>query len=164
MALRYVVAIVTASVGLVSCNAVHSPAAPDRKASAVDELLRTMRVEHQMRASTIAMADVMIRANPALEPYREVLVDWAARTMTWDEVVPELREIYASAFTETEMEEIIRFYRSPTGQKVLDRLPEVMQRSLAAGAKLAELHREELREMINERAKQLNSNLPQNAP
>jgi hypothetical protein len=167
LALRHAVAIVSLSVGLMSCSASHSRAAADRRAanaSTVDELLRTMRVESQMQTSFTDMVAVMIRANPTLEPYRDILVDWAAKTMTWDQVGPELRDIYATTFSETEMQEIIRFYRSPTGQKVLDRLPEAMRRSLAAGAKLAELHREELQEMIAERARELNRNLPQTAP
>ena len=167
MTVAQVVVIAGATAGLMSCSAVRPAVAPDRSVGdlpAVDELLRTIRVEQQMRAATDALADLMIRANPALEPYRDVLVDWAHETMTWEALVPELREIYSSAFTETEMREMIRFYRSPTGQKVLDQSPGLMQRSLAAGSKLGELHRDELRERIVERAKQLNHDLPREAP
>jgi uncharacterized protein len=41
--------------------------------------------------------------------------------------------IYQKHFSEEEIRETIRFYRSPTGRKVIQTLPMVMQESMAAG-------------------------------
>ena len=50
-----------------------------------------------------------------------------------DDLVALLVPIYQKHFSEEEIRETIRFYRSPTGRKVIQTLPMVMQESMAAG-------------------------------
>ena len=45
----------------------------------------------------------------------------------WDDVKPKLAKLYADAFTEAELREIIAFYETPTGQKAVARLPALTQ-------------------------------------
>ena len=41
--------------------------------------------------------------------------------------------IYMRHFTENEIQEMIRFYKTPTGQKLVQKQPQVMQESMQAG-------------------------------
>ena len=52
-----------------------------------------------------------------------------------DRLVDEIAGIYAQNFTAEEMRQLTTFYRSPVGQKFLEKTPIVMQQSMAAGQK-----------------------------
>ncbi len=58
------------------------------------------------------------------------------------EVADMMANAYASHFTEAELKEILAFYNTPTGKKMVGELPKVMQQSLASareyGNKLSE--------------------------
>jgi hypothetical protein len=58
------------------------------------------------------------------------------------EVVALMAQAYASHFTEAELKELITFYRSPTGKKLVTELPAVLEESFASvrawGAKTSE--------------------------
>ena len=51
----------------------------------------------------------------------------------WDDVRPKLAKLYAEAFTEAELRDLIAFYETPTGQKALAKIPALTQ----AGGELA---------------------------
>jgi len=50
-----------------------------------------------------------------------------------DDLVKLVIPIYQKHFTEKEIRETLAFYRTPTGQKILKELPQVMQESMATG-------------------------------
>jgi len=58
------------------------------------------------------------------------------------EVTDMMANAYASHFTEAELKEILAFYNTPTGKKMVGELPKVMQESLASarewGARFSE--------------------------
>ena len=59
--------------------------------------------------------------------------------------------IYADNFTAAELRELIAFYKTPTGQKFLEKTPLVMQQTMAAGKKFGEIAGAEARQdMIDE--------------
>jgi hypothetical protein len=59
--------------------------------------------------------------------------------------------IYADNFTAAELRELIAFYKTPTGQKFLEKTPLVMQQTMAAGKKFGEIAGAEAqREMMDE--------------
>jgi uncharacterized protein len=49
------------------------------------------------------------------------------------EMMDRVAKIYATTFTVAELNEINAFYRGPTGQKFVERMPGIMQQSLAVG-------------------------------
>ena len=54
-------------------------------------------------------------------------------------------QIYARNFTVDELRQIQAFYRSPTGQKLIDRTPAIAQESMALGQKVGQDVANELR-------------------
>lgn len=59
--------------------------------------------------------------------------------------------IYADNFTAAELRELIAFYQTPTGQKLLEKTPLVMQQTMAAGRKFGEVAGAEAQqEMVDE--------------
>ena len=51
------------------------------------------------------------------------------RAVGWDKLKPELVKIYTSNFSESELKELIAFYESPLGKKVLEKMPALTQQS-----------------------------------
>jgi hypothetical protein len=122
---------------------------------AVVELFEVMGLERTMIAGATAMIDAQVQANAELEPYRDVVLEWARTYLTWEAMAPALIKIQMEYFTESEIRDMTAFYRTPTGQKALATLPEVMQRGAAIGADVATAHQTELERMILERKKAL---------
>ena len=63
--------------------------------------------------------------------------------------------MYTTTFTEAELKQMAVFYASPAGQKSLEKLPELMQRTAMAGARLSQPHSDELRAAMAARSEEL---------
>jgi len=50
--------------------------------------------------------------------------------MSWEKLKDPMADAYASVYTESEVKDIIKFYKSPAGQKMLVKMPELMQASM----------------------------------
>jgi hypothetical protein len=78
-----------------------------------------------------AMKDAMPGASDAF---------WAAfrQQVKGSEFVDMLVPVYANNLALADMEELIRFYSSPAGQRFLDKQPLILQESMAIGQKWGE--------------------------
>ena len=103
----------------------------------------------------LAMADAMIRQNPVLGPYRDVILQWASKFMTWKNFEPKFVDLYANSFTADELRQLDAFYRTPVGQKAPTLMPEMTQRGALIGSGVTQQHLGELQQMIRERAAEL---------
>jgi len=151
-------AITVAVVAILACQQV--AIAQDQVSTheqAVREFLDLMGVQRSMMAGATTMVDLQIQGNPALAPYREVILEWTRRYLTWDEIGPQLVKIYKESFTEPEVRELMAFYRTPVGQKALTLLPELMQKGAAIGAAVGQAHQADLVKMVEEKKQQLDA-------
>jgi hypothetical protein len=131
---------------------------PSTHEQAVTELFQLIGLERTMMGGATAMIDAQVQANPAIAPYRDVLLEWAQKYLTWDTMAPKLVQMQMEAFTESEIREMIAFYKTPTGQKALLKMPELMKQGAAIGVEVAKAHLPELETMVLERKRQLESN------
>ncbi len=65
-----------------------------------------------------------------------------------DEFIEAAALIYARNFTVDEMKQIAEFYRQPAGQKLLQKLPVVMQESMALGQRFGQVIADDLRDQM----------------
>jgi hypothetical protein len=56
-----------------------------------------------------------------------------AREMRWDNIKEDYINLYVDVFSESELRELIRFYKTPLGQKLIEKTPLLMQRSMRIG-------------------------------
>jgi uncharacterized protein len=131
------------------------PSATDSHMLAATELLQTMNLEKQMAAGTNTMADLMIKQNPTLAPYKDVILKWAAGFMTWDVFGARLAVMYRDAYTESELRDLAAFYKSPTGQKYLTVMPKMMHDQAELGSMVAVEHADKLQAMIRARTEEI---------
>jgi uncharacterized protein len=50
--------------------------------------------------------------------------------INWDNLRPLMLEVYRNTFTQHEVDDMLGFYRSPTGQAVVSKLPAAMQQAM----------------------------------
>jgi hypothetical protein len=62
--------------------------------------------------------------------------------------------IYASNFTAAELRDMEAFYRQPTGQKMLTKMPAISQQALAVGQEIGRRASDDLRQRLTEALRQ----------
>jgi uncharacterized protein len=127
--------------------------APQR--AAVTDLFAALKLQQEVQSMPESMIDGEIARNPGMAPFRDLMVAWLKKYMTWPAMEPQLMQLYASNFTEEELKSMAAFYRSPAGQKAVQKMPEMMQRTAMLGAQLSQPHSEELKSQMSARAEEL---------
>lgn len=51
------------------------------------------------------------------------------QTLSWDKLEPTMREVYRKNLTQGQVNDMLKFYESPTGRAVIDKLPLIMQQA-----------------------------------
>lgn len=126
-----------------------SALAQDADTAKVDQLLEVMRAR-DMTSETLTQVEQMQqqlleRAHAgAADPERKARIDAAmARSnqqlrelMSWENVAPMYRRIYAQTFSDEDIEAMLAFYSSPSGQRVLERMPQLVLNTMTATQEL----------------------------
>lgn len=115
-------------------------------------LLFESMLQHQFAE---AFKDLPPDKKAAADAVQREITEWFREFFSWEQVRELYADIYMEVFTEEEMRELIRFYRSPLGQKVLAKTPDLMQISLEKTEAL--LYREipKLQERLERKVKEL---------
>jgi hypothetical protein len=131
------------------------PPSPDAMAAA-RELVATSRAADHLKT---LLPLIMQQLKPAIVQGRENV------GRDYDAVMPQLIEamaarseafaegvavIYARTFTADELRQVTAFYRGPVGQKFLEKMPVIVQESMAMGQKLGQEIAAELRSRMIE--------------
>lgn len=138
----------------------HSFASNDSKIEA-ELLLNTMGLDQALEKTISQMLDVQLQQNPTLAPFKQVMLRFFNKHMSYESLKPEMIAIYSEAFTSTELKEINAFYKTPTGAKTIEKMPELMAKGGQIGAQRVQDNIQELQEMIkaeSERIQKLQSN------
>ena len=115
-------------------------AAEDTKIEKAREIFRVMQADTMMDqmldAVFVQMGVSMKRSHPnlpdaALKIVREEV--GATLRQGMPELVEQMAVVYGEAFTEEELDDILTFYRSPTGQSLVAKMPKMMSQSMAFG-------------------------------
>jgi uncharacterized protein len=116
----------------------------------VDHLMEVMRVEQtlnailpQIRASQQQMVSQLTADKSLTDEQRKRLdafldrsSERAATALAWKNMQPVYRDIYRQTFTAEDIDAMVAFYGSQAGQNLLDKMPQLMQNSMAAVQKL----------------------------
>ena len=83
----------------------------------------------QMFAQRFSESQAPDSKKALLERYQAQADTALDKAIGWDKLKPDLVALYTSQFSETELNQLIDFYQSPLGKKMLTRLPELNARS-----------------------------------
>lgn len=154
----------TLAAALLACSlALSAHAAPPSDAS-ITELLtitQTNRMLDQMHANLEQSIRQGMRAaagNRTLTPEQSRILELAParlaglvrQEMTWAKLEPTVIQIYRETYTQTEVDGMIAFYKSPVGQASVTKVPQVMRRSLEASQKQMQAFLPKLQEAMKQ--------------
>src|SRR5262249_4926596 len=97
------------------------------------ELLELVHVDRSTSQALDVVLKVQLLQQPHLEPYEHTLRAFVQKYMSWESLKGDYARIYADAFSEAELRQMIAFYRTPTGQKAIKMIPELMAKGGALG-------------------------------
>ncbi|MFB2636996.1 DUF2059 domain-containing protein [Shewanella bicestrii] len=122
--------------------------------SPIDEMFRVMSIDKQMAGGFEAMLPVVDQIannynldNKAREELKGIYRAWFNEDIDRPRVINELKKLYSKDFTNEEIITITEFYQTPTGKKLLEKTPQLMQ----TGAKIAMQEAQEKQTKLIER-------------
>ncbi|MBY5922541.1 DUF2059 domain-containing protein [Ferrimonas balearica] len=113
------------------CLAMPAQALDEDAVAAARDLLEASRTEQMLGMVTEQIKANILVADPDAGAHAEVISQFFAEHLGYQQLEADLITLYAEAFTTGELRELAHFYRSPVGQKSLDLMPELMQKSNA---------------------------------
>ncbi|MGA8280353.1 MAG: DUF2059 domain-containing protein [Desulfobacterales bacterium] len=112
---------------------------------AAEEVLRLTKVDkmlgplvdqiQQVQIQQLQQMNLSREAYSAAQRYLQRINDLVAREMQWQEIKNDYIGLYTDAFTEQELHQLIQFYSTPLGRKVVDKMPVLMEQSMQLGQK-----------------------------
>jgi hypothetical protein len=99
-----------------------------------------------------ALKPAVVQGRPEVERDFDALVPvlLGAMNSRLDDMIDKIAGVYANNFTAAELNEVAAFYRGPTGQKFVQRLPGIMQASLTIGQQFGQQLAGDLRQRMIE--------------
>lgn len=107
---------------------------------AAQELLEAMQMKEMMAKQMesvkkmiggfFQMSNVSKEQASQIEARQTRVMDFIYKNMSWDILKPDFVQAYMEAFTEPEMKELTSFYKSPIGQKLLEKTPELTAKTM----------------------------------
>jgi hypothetical protein len=128
---------------------------PDTHMQAADDLLQVLHVERSVNDAIDIMLKAQLQANPQMAQFDDILRAYLAKYMAWDALRGDYARMYADTFTEVEMKQLMTFYRTPVGQKLIDTLPVIMKKGAELGQAKVSAHLDELKAQVTARVEEL---------
>lgn len=66
-----------------------------------------------------------------LDQFTQKLGKIISDTLNWNDLEPQYTKLYSDAYTEQQIDDLLAFYKSPTGQVMVEKLPTLMQQANA---------------------------------
>lgn len=132
------VAVVTA--GAAGAQTALSGAPSPENSAAAHQLIQVMRATDQFKAVLPIIEQNLKKAIVQDRPEVEKQYDAMMPVFTQKvqdrvgQMTDTIADIYARNFTLKELQDLIAFYQSPTGQKFLEKQPAIVQATMAAGS------------------------------
>jgi hypothetical protein len=111
----------------------------DKRALA-EELMAVMHPEKMIdqamqQVSAIAQQQMQAMNIPAdmkssSDQMNQEMMTYVREKLDWAKLKPQFVDMYADVFTEDELRQVVTFYKSPGGQALLSKMPQLMQRSM----------------------------------
>ena len=93
----------------------------------VEILFKLTRMEQKIDESVASIAQLQLRQTPELESKRDRLMAFVEKHFGWTAMKGDITNMYLQTFTEQELKDMNDFYITPTGQKVINTVPQLVQ-------------------------------------
>ncbi|MDR0734884.1 MAG: DUF2059 domain-containing protein [Elusimicrobiota bacterium] len=115
---------------------------------AAEELLKITHMDVLLDKTMDQVLGMQIQQNPELVPYKSVMEKFFRKYMSYESLKPEIIKIYSDNLSVQELNYTIAFYKTSTGQRILEVLPQITQQSMQLGIAKVQGHISELQQEI----------------
>ena len=115
-----------------------------------EKLLEAMEMDKNYERLMEQMADMQVRQNPAFANKKEAVIAFFDKYMGYEKLKPDLVAMYADVFNEQELNDLVAFYKTPTGKKSVSVMPELAQKGSQLGMNKVMPHIDELIKIVQE--------------
>lgn len=115
---------------------------------AVESLFTLMEMDNLISQSVDQMLAMQVQQNPAIAPFQAQMKTFLNKYMSWASLKDDMTKIYMAEFTESELNELNKFYQTPVGKKSVQKMPGLMAKGAEIGQKRVQDHLPELQAMI----------------
>src|ERR1700722_7973748 len=152
--------LIVACLLLLSVPAIRAQTPTPDAMTAARSLVNTIKPADQYKALLpailLGLKPALTQDRPEIEQDYDAMMPMIAEAFTpyYSSMVDGVAAVYASNFTAAELRDIEAFYRQPTGQKLLEKMPAVSQQALAVGQEIGRKAAEDLRQRLTEALRQ----------
>ena len=111
----------------IAISPICSSAETDSHRQAVEKLFELTHMQQKIEVSVGNVLTLQLQQSPSLHEHEDLLTQFLEKNIGWAGMKDNLITMYMAAFTEQELNEINTFYATPAGQKMIQRLPELIQ-------------------------------------
>ncbi len=115
---------------------------------AAESLLSMMEMDSMLNQSVDQMLAMQVQQNPALAPYQAQMKAFLNKYMSWASLKDDMVKLYVAEFTESELNELNKFYQTPLGKKTVQKMPALTAKGAEIGQKRVQEHLPELQAAI----------------
>lgn len=102
---------------MISLNAVSKPAGN------IEELFKVMKMQELQDKSITAIVNQQMSLSPGMSKYKGEYTKLLQKYVGWKALKKPVGDMWAGMFSEKEIKDLVKFYKTPTGQKLLDKQP-----------------------------------------
>ena len=159
---------------LLICLAINPAFADQPSEQSVKELLTVLNAKKSVDDITGQMEAMMKKSMETslqganLTPEQKKIVDdletktvkFVKEQMAWDKLEPMYLQIYRESFTQDEIDGIVGFYKTPAGQALINKMPQVTQKTMGEMQKRMMSLEGDLRKFQEEASAELQKHQP----
>jgi hypothetical protein len=138
----FVLSLLLGAIALFQPATIRADEASHRKAA--ESLFTLMGMEKMLTESVDQMLAMQVKQNPALAQHQPQMKAFLSKYMSWASLKDDMTKLYTSEFTESELNEMNKFYQTPLGKKTIERMPVLMAKGAEIGQKRIQEHLPEL--------------------
>lgn len=112
----------------------------DAELELATQLIGLADLQGAAMAGVTVMLDQQIESSPEIAPYRNLLEEWVRDVFNSPDATTAFARVYAETFTERELRDMIAFYQTPTGQRMVAEQGAIAMAGSRIGEELAQAH------------------------
>lgn len=116
---------------------------------AVESLFALMGMENVLAQSIDQMLAIQVQGNPAIAQFQPQMKAFLNKYMSWASLKDDMAKIYMAEFSESELNELTKFYQTPLGKKTIQKMPALMAKGAEIGQKRVQEHMPELQAALS---------------
>ena len=121
-----------------------------QKYQQIEELFKVTKREESCHSTAQQAAEQVVAQNKQLENKKAEIESFYAKYLSYEKMKPMMAKLYAQHYTTDEIKELVRFYKTPAGQKFNAASVSIATEAFMANNALLQSKQQELQNLINQ--------------